>query len=91
MKHKQKRVQAAQSKRKVISSPARAAMCDVLPSTGFVRQPTVLLYIPWGKTTLWEKIKAKEFPAPVKLSKNITAWRVEDIRREIAKLGGQAA
>jgi predicted DNA-binding transcriptional regulator AlpA len=56
-----------------------------------VRQPVVLRYIPWSKSTLWEKIKCKEFAAPIKLSKNISAWKVEDLRREIAKLGGQAA
>lgn len=68
-----------------------AAPIGVLPETGFVRQPVVLCYFPWSKSTLWEKIKRKEFAAPIKLSSNITAWRAEDIRREIAKLGGQAA
>jgi predicted DNA-binding transcriptional regulator AlpA len=51
----------------------------------------VLRYIPWSKSTLWEKIARTEFPAPRKISSNISAWKVEDLRREIAKLGGSAA
>jgi len=52
---------------------------DDLPRTGYVREPTVLRHIPWGRSTLWSKAKKGEFPKPVKLSKRITAWRAEDI------------
>ena len=51
-----------------------------LPRTGYVRESTVLRHIPWGRSTLWSKAKKGEFPKPVKLSKRITAWRVEDVR-----------
>lgn len=36
--------------------------------------------VPFSSATLWRKVKACEFPAPVKLSDRVTAWRVEDIR-----------
>jgi predicted DNA-binding transcriptional regulator AlpA len=29
---------------------------------------------------LWRKVKAKTFPAPVKLSERVTAWRVGEVR-----------
>jgi hypothetical protein len=36
--------------------------------------------LPWSSATLWRKVGRGEFPAPIKLSEKITAWRVEDIR-----------
>ncbi len=36
--------------------------------------------VPFSSATLWRKVKAAEFPAPVKLSERVTAWRVEDVR-----------
>lgn len=36
--------------------------------------------VPFSAPTLWRRIKAGEFPAPVKLSNRVTAWRVEDVR-----------
>jgi predicted DNA-binding transcriptional regulator AlpA len=58
-----------------------------LPATGFVRQPLVLRLVPFSRSTLWRRVKAKSFPAPVKLSEGITAWRAEDIRLWIAEQG----
>ena len=57
-----------------------------LPETGFLRQSQVLLFIPISKSTLWRRVLAGTFPAPVKLSPRVTVWRVEDIRGWI---GGQ--
>ncbi len=31
--------------------------------------------IPFSPSTVWRKVKDGTFPAPVKLSDNITAWR----------------
>jgi prophage regulatory protein len=36
--------------------------------------------LPFSSPTLWRMVKAGTFPAPVKLSQRVTAWRVEDIR-----------
>jgi predicted DNA-binding transcriptional regulator AlpA len=56
-----------------------------LPDTGFVRQKLLLHFVPFSRTTLWRRVKTGGFPAPVRLSQGITAWRAEDVRRWIAK------
>ncbi|MBW7924868.1 MAG: AlpA family phage regulatory protein [Burkholderiaceae bacterium] len=56
-----------------------------LPPTGFVRQAHVLSLIPISRSTLWRQVSAGSFPAPVKLSPSITAWRVEDVRKWMAE------
>lgn len=50
-----------------------------LPRSGYVRESTVLRFIPFGRSTLWAKAKRGEFPRPVKISQRVTAWRAEDI------------
>lgn len=59
----------------------------VLPDTGFLRQPQVLVFVPVSKSTLWRRIQARSFPEPVKLSARVTAWRAEDIRCWIMEHG----
>ena len=57
-----------------------------LPETGFVRQAQLLDgMIPFSASTLWRKVRAKTFPAPVKLSAGVTAWKAEEVREWIAK------
>lgn len=52
-----------------------------IPSDGFVRVAEVLKFIPWSRSTLYNKIRAGDFPQPVKLSANTTAFRAADIRK----------
>jgi predicted DNA-binding transcriptional regulator AlpA len=52
----------------------------VLPVNGFVRERELLEIIPFSHATLWRKVKTGEFPAPVKLSDRITAWRADEVR-----------
>jgi prophage regulatory protein len=47
--------------------------------------------MPVGRSTWLAGVKSGRFPAPVKLSERTVAWRVEDIRALIEKLGGGAA
>ena len=64
-----------------------------LPETGFLRikqilgnkkaNPPIPPLIPVGKTSWWEGIRKGRFPKPIKLTKRITVWRVEDIRNLI--------
>jgi prophage regulatory protein len=68
-----------------------------LPETGYLRinqlirkckshPPTPALF-PFGKTTLWNKIKEGTFPAPIKpFGPRITVWSVEAIREYIASI-----
>jgi predicted DNA-binding transcriptional regulator AlpA len=59
-----------------------------LPVTGYVRQTQLIGdrkkgiagVVPFSHATLWRKVKSQQFPAPIKLSEGITAWRVEDVR-----------
>lgn len=52
-----------------------------LPATGYVRQSQLIpAIIPFSSATLWRKVKAGQFPRPVKLSERVTAWRVDDVR-----------
>lgn len=52
-----------------------------LPATGYVRQKQLVPdIIPFSPSTLWRHVRAKTFPAPVKLSAGVTAWKVEDVR-----------
>ncbi|MDA1311287.1 MAG: AlpA family phage regulatory protein [Proteobacteria bacterium] len=54
---------------------------DELPATGFVRKSQLIPdIVPFSSATLWREVKAGTFPAPVKLSQRVTAWRVEDVR-----------
>lgn len=74
-----------------------------LPATGFLRLPLIIgrrptkddpqgipALVPVSRATWWAWVRAGRAPAPVKLGPNTTAWRVEDIRALIARLGGAA-
>lgn len=71
---------------------------DNLPNTGFLRLPQIIgdrktgtaAIIPVSKSTWWAGVASGKFPKPVKLSSRTTAWRVEDIRAFIEKLGAAA-
>lgn len=77
---------------------------DSLPDSAYLRQsqivrnpkkPNSQAIFPFSGTTLWRSVKAKNFPAPIKLSKGVTVWRVGDIRSYLktikAKSQGGAA
>ena len=57
-----------------------------LPATGYVRQSQLIgtpdhpAILPFSSATLWRMVKNCKFPAPVRLSERVTAWKVEDIR-----------
>lgn len=69
-----------------------------LPETGFLRIWDIVgdknkktpALIPVGRTTFLNRVRDGTYPAPVKITERTTAWRVEDIRALINKLGGVA-
>lgn len=63
---------------------------DDLPDAAFVRLPVVVALDASSSATIWRKVKAKHFPAPVKLSERATAWNVGALRRHFATLAGGA-
>ncbi len=68
-----------------------------LPETGFLRlkqiigdpkaNPPIPPLIPVSKSTWWAGVKAGIYPQSVKLGQRITAWRVEDIRALMERMG----
>ena len=70
-----------------------------LPETGFLRvtdivgrparkgRPAEPAIIPVSPSAWWKGVRAGRFPKPVKLGPATTAWRVEDIRALVARLG----
>lgn len=61
-----------------------------LPATGFVRQKQLIpAIIPFSAATLWRMVAANRFPAPVKLSPGVTAWKAEEVRAWIEAKGQQ--
>jgi len=68
-----------------------------LPLTGYVRLKQLIGdprngcpgILPISKSTLLRMVRTGKFPAPVRLSTMITAWRVEDVREWMASRGKQ--
>ncbi len=74
---------------------------SALPSTGYLRlhqiignpranpraNPPIPALIPVSRSTWWGGVKSGRYPKPVKLAPRITAWRIEDIRALIDRLG----
>ena len=68
-----------------------------LPETGFFRlhqiignpkaSPPIPAIIPVSKSSWWAGVKDGRYPKSVKLSARTTAWRVEDIRALIERMG----
>jgi len=48
----------------------------------YIRQSQLLRdrIVPFSPATLWRKVKDGSFPAPVKLSAGVTAWKLRDIQ-----------
>ena len=58
-----------------------------IPSTGFLRLPQVLHFVPVSKSAWWEGCKTGRFPKPIKLGPRTTAWKAEDIAALVKQLG----
>tara|TARA_Y100000589_G_scaffold273153_1_gene266479 strand:+ start:196 stop:369 length:174 start_codon:yes stop_codon:yes gene_type:complete len=53
---------------------------------GLLRLPQVLAMVGLSKSTLYRKVKAGLFPAPIKLSANLVVWKQEVVMEWIASL-----
>ena len=71
---------AAKSK---IDTPAK------LPETGYSRLSQLLPYLPIAKSTVESWVKKGKFPAPVKLSPTVTAWKNSDIHAWLDSLANE--
>ena len=71
-------------------------MSRLNPSTSFDDLPDMALIqlrplmnfkvLPYSATTIWRKCRTGEFPAPIKVSAGITAWRIGDIRAYLVSI-----
>jgi len=60
---------------------ASSPLTPCLPANGFIRQAQLVpAIVPFSPATLWRKVRAGTFPAPVKISARCTAWRCEEVR-----------
>jgi len=59
---------------------------DALPDSALVRLAILIAWglLPFSRATLWRKVRSGHFPRPVKVSCQVTAWRVGDVRRWLA-------
>lgn len=73
-----------------INQPTAAApitQIDALPDSALLREAQLVKkpgndapIIPVSPSTLWRWVRTGQFPAPLKIGPNITAWRVADVR-----------
>ena len=65
---------------------------DELPASAFLRMKQLIGagVTPFSASTVWRKVKRGQFPAPTKLSDNITAWNVGAIRQWQAQIAANA-
>jgi prophage regulatory protein len=45
----------------------------------FLSEKSILGNVPWGRTTLWRKVRAGEFPPPRALSENRKGWLESEV------------
>ena len=48
-------------------------------SEDLIAKPAVLRFTTFSDTTLWRRVKAGDFPAPVQISPGRVAWRRRDV------------
>lgn len=72
-------------KKQADASPA--ADFDSLPSSAFVRLPTVCALLAISQPTAWRWVKDGRLPKPRKLGPRITGFNVGDLRRLLDNKG----
>jgi len=57
-----------------------------MPDEALIRLAMLLALnlLPFSASTLWRKVRRGAFPAPIKVSPNVTAWRVRNVRAWLA-------
>ncbi len=61
-----------------------------LPETGFLRVSEILKFIPISRATWWLWVKEGRAPKGVLFGPKVRAWRAEDIRDLMTRLGNRA-
>ena len=66
--------------------PETVKSAPTLPEVGYLRLADVLKFIPIAKTAWYAGVKEGRFPAPVKLTRRASGYRVGDIRALLARI-----
>lgn len=77
--------QNSNNSNKLLESP------PLLPPQGMSRARDILPYLPFGRTTLHEWSRDGRFPASIKLSPSIVAWRNSEVLEWLNKLNEDAS
>ena len=64
---------------------------DTLPQTGFLRLPTILKFVPVGRSSWWKGVKEGKYPASIKLGPKTTVWKAEDIHELLASFSKETS
>ncbi len=56
------------------------------PDRRLLRPKEVMALMGWSRTTLWRRVRAGEFPAPVSTGANITAFYEDEVSAAQANL-----
>lgn len=62
----------------------------LLDTSGFIRLPQLLAIFPVSRSAFYAGIKKGIYPAPVKLGRRTSAWRIEDINELMKRLSDKA-
>ena len=62
-----------------IEQIAESLNVKYLPPQGMSRASQLIPFLPFGSSTLWAWSRDGRFPAPIKLSPTMTAWRNADV------------
>ena len=58
---------------------AALSLFPQMPDEARVRQPLVEAALGWSNTTVWRRVKSKDFPAP-RLDGRIASWSAGEVR-----------
>lgn len=63
-------------------NPEQNVCFDELPGSSFVRlkQLLAMRVVPFSAATTWRRVREGTFPRPIRISPQVTAWRVADLR-----------
>lgn len=65
---------------------SRKLMAPRLPDVGFVCEALVRKLYPVSRTVLWRLVRDGQFPEPIELGPNTTAWPVQKLRQHFAEI-----
>ena len=76
-----------------VKASIQPSVFDAMPDGAYIREaglvsspkrPGIPVPLPFSAPTLWRKVRELTFPAPVRLSERVTAWKVGEVRGWLA-------